>query len=87
MREALPDDFFHIVKEFNHPEYPWLGTTLGTMILGTWYWCTDQVIVQKTLSARSLPHAQGGCDSRFGAEDHAGVPLGAARTDCQGSLA
>ena len=60
LREALPDDFFHIVKEINHPEYPWLGTTLGTMILGTWYWCTDQVIVQKTLSARSLPHARGG---------------------------
>lgn len=60
LREALPDDFFHIVKEFNHPEYPWLGTTLGTLILGVWYWCTDQVIVQKTLSARSLPHAQAG---------------------------
>lgn len=60
LREALPDDFFHIVKEISHPEYPWLGTTLGTMILGTWYWCTDQVIVQKTLSARSLPHARGG---------------------------
>ncbi len=60
LREALPGDFFHIVKEINHPEYPWLGTTLGTLILGTWYWCTDQVIVQKTLSARSLPHARGG---------------------------
>ncbi len=60
LREALPDDFFHIVKEIDHPEYPWLGTTLGTMILGTWYWCTDQVIVQKTLSARSLPDARGG---------------------------
>lgn len=60
LREALPDDFFHMVKDINHPEYPWLGTTLGTLILGTWYWCTDQVIVQKTLSARSLPHARGG---------------------------
>ena len=60
LREALPGDFFHIVKEIDHPEYPWLGTTLGTLILGTWYWCTDQVIVQKTLSARSLPHARGG---------------------------
>lgn len=60
LREALPGDFFHIVKEISHPEYPWLGTTLGTLILGTWYWCTDQVIVQKTLSARSLPHARGG---------------------------
>ncbi len=60
LREALPDDFFHLIKEFNHPEYPWLGTTLGTMILGTWYWCTDQVIVQKTLSARNLTQARGG---------------------------
>ena len=60
LREALPDDFFHIVKDINHPEYPWLGTTLGTLILGTWYWCTDQVIVQKTLSARDLSHARGG---------------------------
>lgn len=60
LREALPDDFFHIVKEINHAEYPWLGTTLGTIILGTWYWCTDQVIVQKALSARNLPQAQGG---------------------------
>ncbi len=60
LRETLPDDFFHLIKEFNHPEYPWLGTTLGTMILGTWYWCTDQVIVQKTLSARNLTQARGG---------------------------
>ena len=60
LREALPADFFHLVKEINHPEYPWLGTTLGTLILGTWYWCTDQVIIQKTLSARSLSHARGG---------------------------
>ena len=60
LREALPDDFFHIVKDIDHPEYPWLGTTLGTLILGTWYWCTDQVIVQKALSARNLPHARGG---------------------------
>ncbi len=60
LREALPDDFFHLIKDFNHPEYPWLGTTLGTLILGTWYWCTDQVIVQKTLSARNLEQARGG---------------------------
>ena len=60
LRETLPADFFHLIKGFNHPEYPWLGTTLGTLILGTWYWCTDQVIVQKTLSARNLTQARGG---------------------------
>ncbi len=60
LREALPADFFHMIKPVNHPVYPWLGTTVGTLILGTWYWCTDQVIVQKTLSAKSLTDARGG---------------------------
>lgn len=60
LREALPADFFHMIKPIGDPDYPWLGTTLGTLILGIWYWCTDQVIVQKTLSARNVTHARGG---------------------------
>jgi Na+/proline symporter len=31
VREALPDDFFHVFKEIDHPEYPWLGTTFGPL--------------------------------------------------------
>jgi SSS family solute:Na+ symporter len=60
MRAALPPDFFHMIKPIGDPVYPWLGTTVGTVILGIWYWCTDQVIVQKTLSARSVPQARKG---------------------------
>ena len=60
LRAALPEDFFHLIKPIDHPVYPWLGTTVGTLILGIWYWCTDQVIVQKTLSAKSLGHARAG---------------------------
>ena len=60
LREALPEDFFHMIRPINDPAYPWIGTTLGTLILGIWYWCTDQVIVQKTLSAKGLAHARGG---------------------------
>lgn len=60
LRSALPPDFFHMIKSNDHPVYPWLGTTVGTIILGIWYWCTDQVIVQKTLSARSTPDARKG---------------------------
>ncbi len=60
LRSALPADFFHMIKPADHAAYPWPGTTLGTLILGIWYWCTDQVIVQKTLSARNIAHARGG---------------------------
>lgn len=60
LRAALPPDFFHMIKPIDHPVYPWIGTTLGTLILGIWYWCTDQVIVQKTLSARGVEDARKG---------------------------
>ncbi|MBI3666971.1 MAG: sodium/solute symporter [Acidobacteria bacterium] len=60
LRATLPPDFFHMIKPLNHPVYPWLGTTAGTLILGIWYWCTDQVIVQKTLSARGISQAREG---------------------------
>jgi solute:Na+ symporter, SSS family len=60
MRAALPPDFFHMIKPNSDPNYPWLGTTVGTIILGIWYWCTDQVIVQKTLSAKSISDARKG---------------------------
>ncbi|MBI1356453.1 MAG: sodium/solute symporter [Acidobacteria bacterium] len=60
LREALPADYFHMIRPIDDPAYPWLGTTVGTIILGTWYWCTDQVIVQKTLAAKGLADARGG---------------------------
>jgi SSS family solute:Na+ symporter len=60
LRSSLPAEHFHMIKPIDHPVYPWLGTTVGTLILGIWYWCTDQVIVQKTLSARSIPDARKG---------------------------
>ncbi len=60
LRAALPPDFFHMVKPASDAAYPWPGTIFGTLILGTWYWCTDQVIVQKTLSARGLHAARKG---------------------------
>lgn len=60
LRSSLPPDFFHMIKPASDPAYPWVGTIFGTLILGTWYWCTDQVIVQKTLSARNLQQARYG---------------------------
>ena len=39
---------------------PWLGLILASPIVGIWYWCTDQVIVQRTLTAKSETHARRG---------------------------
>ncbi len=60
LRAALPPDYFHMIKPINDAEFPWTGIFFGAPILGIWYWCTDQVIVQRVLSARDEGHAKAG---------------------------
>lgn len=60
LRAALPAEYFSMMKPMDHPEFPWTGIFLGAPILGIWYWCTDQVIVQRVLSAKDEGHAKAG---------------------------
>ncbi|HET7294534.1 MAG TPA: sodium:solute symporter [Vicinamibacteria bacterium] len=60
LRAAVPADYFSMIKPMDHPEFPWTGIFLGAPILGLWYWCTDQVIVQRVLSAKDEGHAKAG---------------------------
>jgi SSS family solute:Na+ symporter len=53
-------DFFNIWKPLSHPEFPWTGMVFGAPIIAIWYWCTDQFIVQRTLSARGIDDARRG---------------------------
>jgi SSS family solute:Na+ symporter len=39
---------------------PWLGLLLASPIVGIWYWCTDQCIVQRTLTAKNEKNARRG---------------------------
>jgi SSS family solute:Na+ symporter len=41
----------------SHPDFPWTGILLGAPILGIWYWCTDQYIVQRVLAAKNCDEA------------------------------
>ena len=60
LRAAVPDSYFHMVKPISDPDFPWTGIFFGAPILGIWYWCTDQVIVQRVLSAKDEGHAKAG---------------------------
>jgi SSS family solute:Na+ symporter len=60
LRDALPADYFHMMKPMSHPDFPWTGIFFGAPILGIWYWCTDQVIVQRVLGAKSESDARAG---------------------------
>ncbi|XP_027730593.1 sodium/glucose cotransporter 5 isoform X4 [Vombatus ursinus] len=53
-------DAMHMFRDAHTADLPWTGMTFGLTIMATWYWCTDQVIVQRSLSARNLNHARAG---------------------------
>jgi SSS family solute:Na+ symporter len=56
----VPPDFFSMWKPSSHKDFPWTGVVFGAPILGIWYWCTDQHIVQRVLAAKNIPEARRG---------------------------
>jgi len=60
LRAAVPPDFFSMWKPMHHKDFPWTGVVFGAPILGIWYWCTDQHIVQRVLAARNIKEARRG---------------------------
>lgn len=60
MEQAAGEGFMTMWKPISDPDFPWTGIVFGAPILGIWYWCTDQFIVQRTLSAKNLGHARRG---------------------------
>jgi SSS family solute:Na+ symporter len=60
LEARVPEGFFHMMKPPDHPDFPWTGIFFGAPILAVWYWCTDQVIVQRVLAAKDEGHAKAG---------------------------
>ncbi len=51
---------FALWRPNSNPDFPWLGILIASPIIGIWYWCTDQYIVQRTLAAKNLRAARRG---------------------------
>lgn len=62
--EVRPD-YMNMWRSMDDNDYPWHWLVLSSTIVGIWYWCTDQVIVQRVLTARNITEARRG--SIFGA--------------------
>jgi SSS family solute:Na+ symporter len=60
MAEIVGPEKLDMFKPVTDPDFPWTGMVFGVPIVGLWYWCTDQYIVQRTLSAKSVRHARRG---------------------------
>jgi SSS family solute:Na+ symporter len=56
--DSVPADYWHLFKSNDDPSYPWLPIVLGYPVLGIWFWCTDQSMVQSVLGAKSLKQGQ-----------------------------
>ena len=54
------DTMVNLIRSNDDPNFPWLGALLGSAIIGFWYWCTDQFIVQRVLSGRNEREARRG---------------------------
>ncbi len=57
---AVNKDAFALWRPLSDPDFPWLGIMIASPVIGIWYWCTDQYIVQRTLAAKDLTNARRG---------------------------
>lgn len=57
-----PASHWKLFKPLTDTEFPWLAIVLGYPIMGVWFWCTDQSMVQSVLGAKSLKQGQLGAN-------------------------
>jgi len=60
LQQKLPKSYFALFNSASDPDIPWTGIVFGAPILALWYWCSDQYIVQRVLSAKNISHARNG---------------------------
>ena len=59
---ATPGSYWKLFQPADDPGYSWLAIMLGYPVMGIWFWCTDQSMVQSVLGAKSLKHGQIGAN-------------------------
>jgi SSS family solute:Na+ symporter len=58
LKSAVRPEQLSMIRTDNASGLAWYAVLLGYPILGIWYWCSDQTIVQRVLGARSQKDAQ-----------------------------
>ncbi len=57
---AAAGENIHLIRSLRDPDWSWAAVLPGSAIIGFWYWCTDQYIVQRVLAGRSQQHSRRG---------------------------
>ena len=50
----------HLIRSLRDPDWSWAAVLPGSAIIGFWYWCTDQYIVQRVLAGRNQQQSRRG---------------------------
>jgi len=56
--QTVPPDYWQLFRPASDSTFPWPAIVLGYPVLGTWFWCTDQTIVQRVLGAKNKRQGQ-----------------------------
>jgi len=60
LTSVVPSDMLSLIRPLDDPGVPWLGLLTGVPLLGFYFWCTNQFMVQRVLSAKNLNHGRWG---------------------------
>lgn len=57
-----PSNYWNLFLPADDASYPWIAILLGYPVMGVWFWCTDQSMVQSVLGAKSVKEGQLGAN-------------------------
>ena len=60
--DKTPADYWNLFQPLSDADFPWLAILIGYPIMGVWFWCTDQSMVQSVLGAKNLKQGQLGAN-------------------------
>jgi len=60
MKATVTPAYLNMWRPASDPDFPWPTLLISSSIVGIWYWCTDQYIVQRTLTAKNLKEGRRG---------------------------
>ncbi|MDH4089749.1 MAG: sodium:solute symporter [Cyclobacteriaceae bacterium] len=60
LRESLEPGYLNMWRPPSDPDFPWPSLVITSTIVGLWYWCTDQYIVQRVLAAKNIKEGRRG---------------------------
>lgn len=57
---GVPPEKLSLIRPADDPHLPWTGLVLGVPLLGFYFWCTNQFMVQRVLAAKDENHGRWG---------------------------